>query len=57
MKKVEYRCHRCMLVLSVLISDLDPSTEYIACSQCGEKSKRIGISSIAFTNDFDHAEN
>lgn len=46
-----------MLVLSVLISDLDPSTEYIACSQCGEKSKRIGISSIAFTNDFDHAEN
>jgi len=40
-----------MLVLSVLISDLDPSTEYIACSQCGEKSKRIGIASIDFTND------
>ena len=46
-----------MLVLSVIISDLDPATEYIACSQCGEKSKRIGISSITSTNDFDHGGN
>ena len=56
MKRVEYRCYRCMIVLSILISDFESSTEYIVCNECGGESKRIGIAPIASTHHFDHAE-
>jgi len=47
MQKVEYRFYRCMIVESILISDLERSFEYITCIKCGGESKRIGLASIA----------
>jgi Zn finger protein HypA/HybF involved in hydrogenase expression len=56
MQKVEYRCYRCMIVDSVVISDLERSSEYIACGKCGGESKRIGIGTIVTAHKADFAE-
>ena len=56
MQKVEYRCYQCMIVDSVLISDFERSSEYIACGKCGGESKRIGIRSVVTASMADFAE-
>jgi len=44
-----------MVVLSILQSDSESSSEYIVCHECGGESKRIGTASIAPTHHFEHA--
>ena len=56
MQKVEYRCYRCMIVESILISEFEKSFEYMACGKCGGESKRIGIASIVTAHKVDFAE-
>jgi hypothetical protein len=46
MKKVDYRCNRCMIVESRWLSNTARSFEYITCSGCGGESVRIGIEPI-----------
>jgi len=45
-----------MIVDSMLISDLERSSEYIACGKCGGESKRIGIGSVVTAYRADFAE-
>ena len=51
MRKVEYRCNRCMIVESKWLLDNDSSTEYITCRKCGLESKKIGTEDISQPNN------
>jgi hypothetical protein len=45
-----------MIVNSVVISDLERSSEYMACGKCGGASKRIGIGSSARPHNVEPTE-
>jgi len=53
MQKVDYRCYRCMAVVTILLSNLERPPEYITCGECGGASNRIGIGSIARPHSVD----
>jgi len=53
MKRVEYRCDRCMIVESKWLRDSVRATEYIACFKCGRESKRISTESIFQSRNVD----
>ena len=50
MKKVDYRCYRCMIVESKWLFNNAKLTDYTTCSKCGGESKRISAES-AFTSN------
>jgi len=47
MKKVEYRCYRCMIVDAMWLANNVKSADYSTCTKCGGESKRIGSESIS----------
>ena len=50
MKKVDYRCYRCMIVESKWLLNNVKSADYIACNKCGGHSKRISTESVSSTD-------
>jgi len=53
MKKVEYRCYRCMIVDPKWLLNNVKSADYSTCSKCGGESKRISSESISPTYSAD----
>jgi hypothetical protein len=49
MKRVEYRCYRCMIVESKWLMNNVKSADYITCSKCDGESKRISSELISST--------
>ena len=49
MKKVDYRCYRCMIVESKWLLNNVKSADYTTCSKCGGESKRISTESVSAT--------
>jgi len=47
MKKVDYRCYRCMIVESKWLLNNVKSADYTTCSKCGGESKRISTESVS----------
>ena len=47
MKKVDYRCYRCMIVESKWLLNNAKSVDYTTCSKCGGESKRISQESVS----------
>jgi hypothetical protein len=51
MRKIEYRCNRCMIVeTKVLLNGDNRSSDYIPCQKCGLESKRIGTEEVSRPN-------